>query len=324
MNLTTELAFIQEAMAMIRDNNNSSLRRGAESAGMMEKVFQARMKVCVDSAKDEYESMRYMGVVKFAFHELRNARDEYRSYFTMANQPMHAETLRMYVETLAIIFSPVCSHWCEYIWCKDDLLGNQGSVSKATWPKLQEQDATVLAQWDYVQKRVSEFRAAMAPKKKKKKKGKAAQPETPPAPPTHANIYVQTSMEPWKTRLLDFLKTHYVAESNSFDLGKKEMLAAVRECAAQDELMKGNKMVMKTAAFVMGKEINQFGAVALETQMPFDEVETLEKSAVYIAKALKLEGVAIYLASDDKAPGDARKRGMASMGKPTVAPFVKE
>lgn len=331
INLTKELDWMKTMSHCIRTGaeycfgvgaGSGKLRPASSPLELLDRVFIARMKDCVDNAKREYEGMFFMLALKYACHEMRNARDEYRSYYAMAQTSMHELVIQKFMETQVIILSPICPHWSEFIWCGEEYLNRSQtstpSVMQARWPVIEESDPAVLAQWNYVQKRVSTFRQLMAPRKVKAKKNK---PPPPPRPvPKHAAFYVQKSMEPWRCELLSFLSKHYDSSSKtSFDLGKKEMLAAVREYANTNELLKGNKMVMKVASFVMGKEVAQFGAAALETSMPFDEIAALRDNAAYITKSLKLESIPkIYDASDETASGDSKKRAQATMGKPTA------
>ena len=42
---------------------------------------------------------------------------------------MHEDVLKRFIDVYAIMLSPICSHWCEYVWM--DVLGNTTSITKA-------------------------------------------------------------------------------------------------------------------------------------------------------------------------------------------------
>merc|ERR1711937_1107594 len=110
---------------------------------------------------------------------------------------------------------PVMTHWSEYVWCF--VLKNEGSVTKASWPKESGLPKELLLQDKYLQDVVANFRKTMMKKTKKKKgKGKGGAPPPAAKPKTKAVVYVQPNYPPWKKRTLEWLDSQWDEATNSF------------------------------------------------------------------------------------------------------------
>jgi len=77
-----------------------------------------------------------------AFFTLQKARDTYR--MLVASKGFNKHLIRHFIEVQAIVLSPICPHFCDYVWRK--YLGNQTTVTKASWPKLPKVDLTIRKQ----------------------------------------------------------------------------------------------------------------------------------------------------------------------------------
>jgi leucyl-tRNA synthetase len=61
-------------------------------------------------------SMLYYEAVKFAFHELTNAKDRYVLASTTLNTPMNKKILERYLEVQAVLMAPIIPHFSEHVW----------------------------------------------------------------------------------------------------------------------------------------------------------------------------------------------------------------
>merc|ERR1712000_571125 len=103
---------------------------------------------------------------------------------------MHAGVVRRWIESTAVMMSPITTHVSEYVWM--DVLGNKTSVTKASWPGVVDVDPVISKMFSYVTDTISNFRNSMAPPKPKKKKAKVAAEAKPYVVPTKAYAYVET------------------------------------------------------------------------------------------------------------------------------------
>eukprot|EP00941_MAST-03F_sp_MAST-3F-sp1_P005238 g5238.t1 len=336
LNLTKELEFLKEFLGPDAKQGGRGyllqggvggnaeprgcLRENCQELTLMDKVFLARMNVCIEQAKENYENMQYMAALKAAYHDLRNARDEYRSYHYLGVEPMNREILVRYFEVHCVLLAPICPHYCDYVWRAEDLLNHENSVLHADWPEITtvSDERGVLAAWDYIQKSLSSWRTILNPKKKKKKKKGSNEP--PPAPATKGILYTKSTMEEWRCELISCLSSHWNEEKNDFDCSKKDLMGALRQAAQQSDVLKGkNKVLMKTAAHVINQGKKE-GASAFETKLKFDEYTILTKTKQYIAKALLLEEISVFRCEDGEGPDVERARQIAEMGKPAFFP----
>ena len=99
-----------------------------------------------------------------------NARNQYVNYHKLANLSMHEDVLKRFIDVYVIMLSPICSHWCEYVWM--DVLGNTTSITKALWLETMEMDIVVTQIQKYVMDTIDSFRKSLAPQRRKKKKKK--------------------------------------------------------------------------------------------------------------------------------------------------------
>lgn len=84
-----------------------------------DKVFISEMNTKIQQTDDNYKKMLFKEALKTGFFELQAARDKYRELCSEGD--MHAELVTRYIETQAILMSPICPHVAEYVW---ELLGN--------------------------------------------------------------------------------------------------------------------------------------------------------------------------------------------------------
>lgn len=99
----------------------------------------------------------------------RACRDTYREQ--LAEEGMHGDVVRTFVDALVRILAPIAPHWADHIF--RSILRAGDSVLKAGWPKLPAPDFSLRKAAEYVGKTVERVRAAItkkeAPPKKKKR-----------------------------------------------------------------------------------------------------------------------------------------------------------
>ena len=319
LRLTTDLFFIDETRAA---EAAGELRPADSPMTLMDRVFTARMNEYVLDGDVHFSNMQFKMALKSVFYEMKNARDQYVNYHKLAEERMHAGVLRRWIESSAVMMSPISSHMSEHVWM--DLLGNETSVTKATWPSVVEVDPIVPVMFSYVTDTISNFRSSLAPpKSKKKKKAKTAAEAAPFVPPTQAYVYVETEYPAWRMELLAALKNIFEANGKSFPKTTiKELMPVVQ---ASELLKAEGKMLLKVAAFIVA-EVKDRGESALQAKMPFDELTVLEENKGYIGKMLGLESIEFFHARDADAKvfegAKAGTREAALPGAPTIVGYA--
>merc|ERR1711893_227294 len=99
--------------------------------------------------------MLYKEALKTGFFEYQAIRDKYRE---LALEGMNRELVFHFIETQALILSPICPHICEHIW---GLLGKKESIMRASWPAGGPVDEKLVHSSEYLTDAAHEFRLRM-------------------------------------------------------------------------------------------------------------------------------------------------------------------
>ena len=206
LKLFTEREFLGELL-----EKESTLRSGPYS--WSDKVFDAEMDSIINAADDAYHKMLYREALKVGYHDLQNARNEYRKATTGQGIPvsdqdvfegMHVYLIKRFAKVQALLLAPITPHWSESIWI--DLLKESKSILKASWPESKPVDNSILAGAKYIQSVVSSIRSAEdAAAKKKNKKSKTVAPTLP----SLLTLFVAHTYPKWQEEALNILKKHF-------------------------------------------------------------------------------------------------------------------
>lgn len=283
LKLENELNWVKEVMSPA-----AKLRDGEASMTIQDKLFLIRIDECIREADSMYEQMRFALAVKFGFSDMRIHCRSYRECHEKCGLQMHRAVIRKYLEALLIMMTPVMTHWSEYIW--GNILKNEGTVTRAPWPAKSGLPAELLLQDKYLHDVVTSFRKQLT-----KKKGKKAADK----PLTKGIIFVEPEFPSWKKKALEWLDGQWDDELNGFKSPKDVLMADVIEFQKADDELKAKKMFTKFIGFVMG-QTKSLGRSALATQMPFDEMQVVEESKVYVAASIGFtDSVQIVKASNE-------------------------
>lgn len=318
LGLLNELDWIRENLAAAEAGQ---LRTG-DKLTVEDQVFHIAMDRCINEADQMYEAMKFSLAVKACYYDLMNARNTYRSYFALSGGQMHEALVRRYVDTFIVMLSPICTHICEYIW--RDVLGRNGSVTRAPWPTLSGQDHACLQMSNFVQQTLARFTKQLFGKKKKKKKSKknaGQDTATADLPPTHGIIYVQPEYPEWKQIVMKWVDAQW-DDSIEGGLDKKAVMKGVGPAFQDNEVVKAaGKTVNKFLGYLVSNECRKRGRAALQTQPPFDEMAVLQEQTAYLRGSLRLSGgLQIVRVGDPAAPVPAEPRILenAEPGNPVL------
>jgi leucyl-tRNA synthetase len=144
--------------------------------------------------------MVFHEAVKTGFYDLQAARDNYVTVCQAEGQEFNKELIERFIRVQVIMISPVTPHWSEHIW--RNVLHEQGSVTKASWPTVGPIDNDLLKRNDYLMHTLHNFRLKLAAHMNPKKGAK------PPAPTT-ASIYIADRYPEWQEKTLVLIRKLY-------------------------------------------------------------------------------------------------------------------
>jgi leucyl-tRNA synthetase len=184
------------------------------------------------------------------------------------------------------------------VWKK---LGNHGMAVKAPWPAAEEEDKVLTRQSKFLRESLRYFRAQAGKAKKMDK----------------VSILITDSYPQWKVDVLTWMQQQYNPDTaGGFPpTFMKDLKDWSDKNVADKKMLKGT---MQFASFVK-REVDEVGAVAMETQLPFDQKEILADCAPYIRAQLGVPGLdLVNLDTDKEAAAEVpeARAEMVTPGKP--------
>ncbi|KAF9357153.1 cytosolic leucyl tRNA synthetase [Mortierella sp. NVP85] len=271
LRLHTLTEWIQEILA-----SKDQLRTGEYN--FYDRVFESQMNKLVNQAEVDYEATFYREAVKSGFYELTAARDFYREACSLMEIPMNRDLIMRYIEVQTLVISPIVSHWAEHVW--GNMLGKEGLVVNARWPKTGPVDETILQEVDYLRRQVTNVRNTESQALKKKKKGKADVFD--PNKPKKITILIATKFPDWQEAAIGVLKDALLADHATS--GKMFDDEKIKKDLADKGLMKDKKVM----PFLndLKKKAEQNGPTVLTRTLAFDESKVLDEKGEYLRKVL--------------------------------------
>ena len=287
---------------------------------LFDRIFDNEMNRLAQETHAEFEAMRFKLGLRNGFFDMMTARDEY-IVAKKGNTNPHLMARFIYVQLLTL--SPICPHFCEHMWQSFReyyaTVKNTGevlseSIVRAHWPEPTKPVDKVLTSLNvYLKACKKSFRDSlnkqMAGKKAKKGKQQKQQPEEEAKKLTACTVVVKKEYPELQQSVLKVLSEFEFDEKN---VVQGDFGAAVR--AAVDE--KERKNAMKFAAWIVG-EVKKEGKKALESTMPFDEVQMLRENSEFVFQDLGIESVKVVEVGDEEAADvPATAKDGANPGRP--------
>ncbi|XP_046919775.2 leucyl-tRNA synthetase [Dermatophagoides farinae] len=297
-------AFIEWCREIV--DNLDSLRNDDPNVLFEDIAFSNLMDDLIMKTEANYKNLMFKEALKTGFFEYQDARDKYRELSIRSG--MHQGLIIRFIETQAIMLSPICPHSAEYIY-KEILLRN-GSIQHAEWPITKQPDQNYLEIFNYFIDACHLFRvrykAYMGQTKTKGKsssssgkqqsslstnKNKSDQQQ--PQRPTHAIIHVARSFPKWQSIILASLKQMYHENNNK--LPENNIIAS--RLSKINDLKKYMKKVMPFVE--MRKRLFQTsGENVFEDRAHFDELAVLQQNYDYLVSTLDLCGIDLRYADE--------------------------
>jgi len=245
-----------------------------------------------------------------SWFDMTIVRDVYRDWSIKCDIPMHRDIIIRFIETIAIIMSPIIPHWSELIWSLITPFSSTHhnnkceSVCNAKWPLFTPFDRNIRKQFIF-------FRDFLRNTRLQIMKTKTFKPNQK----TSAYIIVASTYEPSKIIMLNYLTDIYQKNNNTFpsDLTAqmKIFVSTNPQFTSEDK-----KTMMQFGAFMRDETIER-GIDALAIELVFDQKQILQDNIVFIQQSLDLANVTIFN-NDEEIPGGKKKKDEAVPGKPIV------
>lgn len=249
----------------------------------IDKVFQNAMRMLTNITKDCYDKMMYREVLRFCFFEFQDLRTKYKEI--CGPNGLHGPLVRLFIETQAIMLSPICPHITQKIW---ELLGHKDLIATAEWPARKEVHTDLHKAYIFLVNIVHDFRLRLRTFQTppKAKKGQTVPSVAPKA--VRAIIYVAKTFPPWQATINRTLYELWVAHGQRLPDNKKIAI----ELARHGNLRRHMKKVMPFAEY-RKQLITAYGAKAFDVTSPYDESGVLYENLVYLQSTLEIPDIII-------------------------------
>eukprot|EP00301_Raphidiophrys_heterophryoidea_P022998 c7009_g1_i1.p1 GENE.c7009_g1_i1~~c7009_g1_i1.p1 ORF type:complete len:1146 (+),score=341.15 c7009_g1_i1:104-3541(+) len=250
----------------------------------LDKWFDSSIRFAVTETHEHYQKGLFREALRTGYFDLSNAFGIYTT--ALVDTAPHKDLVYKYIEIQTLMLAPITPHTCEFLW--QQVLKKSGLVVNASWPQVEPADKFILDEAEYLFSTARDLRLILQ-RFKNPKKG-------PKLEPTEVTIYVAKEYPDWQFKTLTVLKNLY-KENNNVVPGKDQYLSHFTEDAA---LKSQIKKIMAFASFVLEKAAVK-GEKALETTVPFNEIEILRMNLGYLSSTL--DGVVVTVtATSDACP----------------------
>ena len=307
LKLYTELEWLRETL------NDENLRTGEYNWN--DKVLDAELNLLVEQARKAYDNMLYREVLKVAFYDLQNARNEYRKVTTgqglgLDNENwagLHHDMVVKFAELQALLMSPITPHWSDYIW--REILKKPATIIKERFPTSQSVDESVIAASNYIRSLTTHIRATEELANKRKKKKQAVDEIQGPQ---KLELYVADKFPDWQTQAIEVLKETWTA-AKGFDDTEVQKLK-------ERGLLK-NKKIMPFVAIIK-KNASEKGPSAFDRNLLFDEHQVLDQNLDLLRRELvKLKISKVIVRNAGECEDAAKKEKVEAASEPGQPAF---
>ncbi len=298
--------------------------------GHFDQMFDNNINYLIEQAKEAYERMKYKDVLKYAFYEMINSKDEYILFNGDDYNKLNPTLMVRFLKTFFVMIEPIIPHWTEYMYrtylnpifekFKFDKY-KITFLSKATFPVISNPiDKKLFFYNRYINKVVESVRDLVNKKDKKGgKKGKNQKEEKKEEPKeVKVSILFAKEYTPNQKKVFEILRKQKYDDFNKIVDEEEDKKKGPKYKQEIMEYMKGkdNKersAMLEFASFTQ-KEIESYGMDALKEEMLFNEEEALKTNLETIKSLTKVNNIEIVEYQDSLKPKTAREPAMP--GKP--------
>ena len=261
---------------------------------LFDKIFDNNINYLIKQATQAYEEMKYKNVLKYAFYEMINAKDQYILFNADDYTKLNPVLMVRFLKIFFIMINPIIPHFTEYMYITylNPIFEKSGLDSKkmeflcrAKFPTPSSEVDTKLFEYNkYMNKVIQGIRDTASKKVKKGKKEEKNEKKE-----IKIKVYYAKEYTPMQKEVLGFLRKQTYDENNKItSLDEKGAPLYKNEILSDEKIDKNSKKNMLEFAAFKAKEVESLGKEALNEQLQFNEEEVL-KNNIELFK--KLSGV---------------------------------
>jgi len=255
----------------------------------LDKLFANALNQCVQEADRAYSRMRYRDALLAGWFQLQNA----KKFYVDKSKVIHGELINRFIEEQLIVFSPICTHFCEAMWQR---LGKPGLIVNARWPKARPVDPVLTSQYDYLLDLCRDARKKLDSEKDSRQRSKL-----PATSPVSFEILVSSGYLDWQEEILGLLIEVFKEDQENFmkkwrkPFMKHPLITSIKKSGLSKKDSKKRMNELMSFAQYMGQAAMDRGESALAVKTLFDEEVFLKDMVEVLGQALVLDPLVIAI-----------------------------
>ena len=291
---------------------------------LFDQIFDNNINYLIKQATQAYEEMKYKNVLKYAFYEMINAKDQYILFNADDYTKLNPTLMVRFLKVFFIMNNPIMPHFSEYmfvtylnpIFDKSGLSNKKIEfLCKARFPVPSSEVDTKLFEYNkYMNKVIQGIRDTASKKIKKGKKDKKEE-KAEEKKDVKVKILFAKEYTPMQKEVLGFLRKQTYDENNKIiSLDEKGAPLYKNEILSDEKIDKNSKKNMLEFAAFKAKEIENFGKEVLNENLQFNEEEVLNNNVELFKKLTGVKEIEITLFDEKNKPKGIKDTAMP--GKP--------
>ena len=291
---------------------------------LFDQIFDNNINYLIKQATQAYEEMKYKNVLKYAFYEMINAKDQYILFNADDYTKLNPTLMVRFLKVFFIMNNPIMPHFSEYmfvtylnpIFDKSGLSNKKIEfLCKARFPVPSSEVDTKLFEYNkYMNKVIQGIRDTASKKIKKGKKDKKEE-KAEEKKEVKVKILFAKEYTPMQKEVLGFLRKQTYDENNKIiSLDEKGAPLYKNEILSDEKIDKNSKKNMLEFAAFKAKEIENFGKEVLNENLQFNEEEVLNNNVELFKKLTGVKEIEITLFDEKNKPKGIKDTAMP--GKP--------
>ena len=297
--------------------------KDSKLTNLFDKIFDNNINYLIKETKKSYEEMKYKNVLKYAFYEMINIKDQYILFNTEDYTKLNPMLMIKYLKTFFIINNPIIPHFTEYMYITylNPIFEKFGMkeekiefLCKAKYPDISNEIDMKLFDYNkYLNKVIQIIREVSAKKVRKKSN---ISDEDKKNKKIKVKILYSKEYNSNQKEVLNILKLESYDENHKIILDEKHNPKYKAQILSNNSFdINIKKKMLEFAAFKV-KEVESFGLEALNENLKFKEEEILNANKDLFIKLAKLEDIEYDVFDESKKPKGCKDEAIP--GKPLV------
>ena len=290
---------------------------------LFDKIYDNIINYLIKETKKSYEEMKFKNVLKFAFYEMINAKDQYILYNAEDYSKLNPTLMIKFLKTFLIINSPIIPHFTEYMYITylNPIFEKYGLsekkikfLSNSKFPNIPLKIDNQLFEYNkYINRVIQGIREA-ASKNTEKKKGVV---KIDYNKDIKIKVLFAKEYSPYQKEVLNYLRKEKYNENNKIvSLDEKGNPQYKNKILSNNILDKNIKKNMLEFAAYKVKEVETLGLDALNETLKFNEEEALKNNAELFKKLARLNDIKFLQFNEKEKPKGCKD--LAIPGKPLI------